>query len=61
MKKTLNLTGQSGKTYDLDALNTESRLDASKKLVVQIHEYSEGENPNPENPSIGQIWLSVKK
>lgn len=60
-KKTLNITGDSDKTYDLDTISAESRTNTSKPLVVQVYEYSAGESPNPISPKLGQIWISKKK
>jgi hypothetical protein len=60
-KKTIDLTGTSGKTYDLDRIEAEKRTNSSKELVIQVVEYGDGESPNPANPAIGQIWLSVRK
>lgn len=55
------LVGVEGKTYDLEELQNENtRLDSTKPLLIQVYEYKEGENPNPENPKIGQIWLSKR-
>jgi hypothetical protein len=61
-KKTLNLTGTTGTNYDLDQIQAENRMDSSKSLLVQIHEYDPtlGQSPNPSNPKLGQIWLSKK-
>jgi hypothetical protein len=63
-KKSLNLTGTSGTTYDLDNIAAENRENSSKDLIVQIHEYNPNSadptkrSPNPLKPKIGQIWLS---
>jgi len=63
-KKSLNLTGTSGVSYDLDKIASETRSNQSKPLIVQIHKYNPNSldasrrNPNPSNPTIGQIWLS---
>ena len=64
-KKSLNLTGTAGETYDLDAIEAETRLNAAKPLVVQVHKYNlqstNGKtNPNPSNLQLGQMWLSKK-
>lgn len=59
-KKTLNLTGSSDKTYDLDAIEEEKRTNSNKELVVQVFEYKDGESSNPDKPAVGQIWLSKK-
>lgn len=60
-KKTLNIKGTSDKNYDLDEIQEQRRDNPDLDLVVQIHEYTDGENPNPENIKLGQIWLSKKK
>jgi len=65
-KKSLNLTGTSNKTYDLDNIEAENRTNDSRDLVVQIHEYNpessdpNKRSPNPKNLKIGQIWLSKR-
>ena len=58
--KTLTFTGNENKIYDLEQLsNIDTRL-STTALKIQIHEYADGENPNPSNTSMGQIWLSKK-
>ena len=57
-KEKLQITGTQNKTYDIDELQQENRTNAEKPLVVQVYKYKKGENPNPTNPQIGQIWLS---
>lgn len=65
-KKSLNLTGTSGQTYNLDDIAAETRVNSVKKLVVQVHEYNPDSadeakrSPNPANPVVGQIWLSKR-
>jgi len=66
-KKSLNLTGTSDTTYDLDAIANETRLNAAKPLVVQVHRYNANstlselnKNPNPSTLQLGQMWLSKK-
>lgn len=63
--KKLNITGTSGRTYNLDDLKRETRDDPTSSLVVQIWKWNpnlpEGnkhKKPNPPNPVLGQIWLS---
>lgn len=64
MAKSINLTGQVGKTYNLDELSSNSqRLNSSEELIVQIWMWNpELKNshafPDPKNPKLGQIWLS---
>ena len=58
MKKTINLKGTSNATYNLDEIKKDSRLNGNSPLVVQLYCYKKGENPNPSNLQIGQIWLS---
>lgn len=66
MAKTINLKGTSGKTYNLDEISkAASRTDSDSSLIVQIWKWNPTlpqENPhskpNPENPVIGQMWLS---
>ena len=57
-KKTINITGTTGRTYDLNAIENDSRLNSSSTLLVQVHSYKKGESPNPANLQVGQIWLS---
>lgn len=67
MPNKINLTGTAGHVYDLDEMEAgsqkASRSNSSRELVVQVWKW----NPNlpaphnvanPENPAIGQIWLS---
>ena len=57
----LIITGTANATYDLDVLkNTNTRMSSDQVLLIQVHEWREGENPNPEKPEVGQIWLSKK-
>jgi hypothetical protein len=64
-KKSINLTGTSGKTYDLEKIATENtRLDSDSQLLVEIWEWNPEANnedhrkPNPPSPAVGRIWLS---
>lgn len=59
-RKTLNLTGSSEKTYDLDKIEAENRTNSEQEMVVHVHKYKDGENPNPDNLVLGQIWISKK-
>lgn len=59
-RKTLDLTGTSNKTYDLDKIEAENRTNSTQELVIHVHEYKAGENPNPDNLVLGQIWISKK-
>jgi hypothetical protein len=66
-KKSLNLTGTAGQTYDLDQIEQETRLNAERPLVIQVHKYNpasqlseENKKPNPSNLKLGQMWLSKK-
>jgi len=64
MKKSLNLTGTKGKTYDLDEIENENRTNSSLELTVQVHEYDPQDpnsKPNPSNLQVGQIWLVKRK
>jgi hypothetical protein len=61
-KKSLNLTGTAGQTYDLDQIEQETRLNAERPLVIQIHKYNPtselselNKNPNPSNLKLGQM------
>jgi hypothetical protein len=60
-KRTVSIKGQKGKTYDLDRIAAGSRENSAAPLIAQVYEYGDGDNPNPANPAIGQIWLSKKK
>jgi hypothetical protein len=59
-KRSLNLTGTPDKVYDLDEIQSNNRLNSDKELVIHVHEYALGENPNPSNLKIGQIWISKR-
>ena len=75
MPKNINITGTSGKSYDLEKLSNENtRLDKGSELLVQVWQWCPDlpntndatkahQEPNPPSPKIGQIWLSklVKK
>ena len=62
--RNINLTGTSGKEYDLDKLSTEgTRDDSNSELIVQIWKWNpnakdDHKYPNPPDPKLGQIWLS---
>lgn len=58
MKKTLDITGTNGRTYDLNDISAEKRSNKDKPLVLQVYAFKAGESPNPANPEIGQIWIS---
>jgi hypothetical protein len=57
-KTTLNITGTSGRTYNLDEIEADNRTNAAKPLVVQVYKYVKGQDPNPSDLTVGQIWLS---
>ena len=64
MPKSINLKGTSGKSYNLDELQTQNtRNNPEEALTVQIwnwHPDLKGDHskPNPPNPKIGQMWMS---
>lgn len=74
MPKSINLTGTSGKKYNLDELqNKNTRKDSSEELLVQVwywnpngidaykddnEKFENHKKPNPPSPVIGQMWLS---
>lgn len=64
MPSKINITGTSGKTYDLDELQSKKgRASSEEELIVQIWNWnpelpSPYNSPNPPNLKIGQIWLS---
>lgn len=60
-KKTINLKGTSGTTYNLEEITKDSRTNSTKTLLVQVYQYNEGESSNPSNPAVGQMWLSKKR
>lgn len=60
-KKTLNLVGNSEEVYDLDKISENTRDNSDLPLVLQVHKYRVGEDPNPSNLKIGQIWLSKRE
>lgn len=57
-KKNLQITGTQNRTYDLDEIEKQNRTNSDLELRVQVYEYHNGENPNPANPAVGQIWIS---
>lgn len=57
-KKVINITGTKGATYNIDDIKKDSRSNNETPLVVQVHTYKKGQNPNPSNLVVGQIWLS---
>lgn len=66
-RRILNLTGTSGKEYDLDKIESQSRINSDEELVVQVWKWNPNEEkykdkgrnqPNPPNPKVGQLWLS---
>ena len=57
-KKTIGITGTPGRSYDLDKIEQDNRLNSNQQLIVQVHKYKAGENPNPPDLKIGQIWIS---
>jgi len=57
-KTTINLKGTSNSTYNLDTIKNDSRLNGDLPLIVQVHKYTKGNNPNPSNLQLGQVWLS---
>jgi len=67
-KKTIgaNIQGTPGTTYDLDEIQSDSRLNSDKSLVVQVWAYDPNSSdpvkrsPNPPNLKVGQIWLSKR-
>lgn len=69
MPKSINLTGKSGKTYNLDELKKGGRT-GEGELLVQIWKWNPDlpksnphSKPNPPDVVLGQMWLSklVKK
>lgn len=66
MPRSINLTGTSGKNYNLDKIaETNTRKSSNEELLVQIwywnpdlDENNPHSKPNPANPAIGQMWLS---
>lgn len=74
MPRSINITGNAGKKYDLEKISTENTRGASsEELLVQIwywnpdgvemykentDEFENHKSPNPPSPAIGQIWLS---
>lgn len=57
-KKVINITGTKGATYNLDDIKKDSRSNNETPLVIQVHTYKKGENPNPSNLKEGQLWMS---
>lgn len=65
MSKNIIIQGSTDKTYDLDELSSNSRVNSERDLVVQVWEWNANINsknphsqPNPPDLEIGQIWLS---
>ena len=66
MPRSINLTGTSSKSYNLDEIASKNtRTSSNEELFVQIwywnpnlDERNPHSKPNPENPVIGQMWLS---
>lgn len=63
MKRSLNLTGIEGKSYDLEELKKSNVRTGKDSLVIEVwywHPDAEGDHrfPNPPNPEIGRIWFS---
>jgi len=69
MPKNINLTGTSGKSYNLDELSQDTRKNSNSELLVQIWQWCPDlpntnnltkahQEPNPPSPKVGQIWLS---
>lgn len=65
MAKTINLTGTSGKKYDLDQISKTNTRTSTDELVVQVWKWNPNldsknphSKPNPPSPVVGQIWLS---
>lgn len=59
-KQKFVIEGTENKTYNLDEITADNRENSEKPLVVQVHTYTKGQNPNPSNLKIGQIWVSKK-
>lgn len=64
MAKSINLTGTSGASYNLDELKKNSRT-SGDELAVQVWKWNPNlpssnahSKPNPPSPKIGQIWVS---
>jgi len=66
-RKILKLTGTEKKEYDLDKIESQSRLNSDEELIVQVWKWNPNETkykdrgrnlPNPPEVKIGQIWLS---
>lgn len=64
-KKSINLTGTEGQTYNLDDLAQDTRTNEEESLVVQIWYWSPfykdtnpHSKPNPPKPALGSVWLS---
>ena len=66
MPKSINITGQAGKNYNLEEIaSKETRSDSSSELLIQVWYWNpnlpstnDHSKPNPPSPEIGQIWLS---
>lgn len=64
MPSKINITGTTGKTYDLDKLQSNNgRASSEEELLVQIWNWNPNlkepyNSPNPPDLKIGQIWMS---
>ena len=65
MPKSINLTGTTGKKYDLDEISTVDTRTSGTELKVQVWLWSPElspsnphSKPNPPKPELGQMWLS---
>lgn len=65
MPKSINLTGTTGKKYNLDEISTVDTRTSGTELKVQVWKWSPRlspsdphSKPNPPKPELGQIWLS---
>ena len=66
----INANATQGKEYDLDKIAESRRDNASLPLKLQNwywhpealaeDDYKDHANPDPPNPEIGQVWVSIK-
>lgn len=59
-KQKFTIEGTENKTYNLDEISNDNRENADKPLIVQVYTYTKGQNPNPKNLKIGQLWVSKR-
>lgn len=66
MAKQIKITGSKATRYDLDDIKGETRMASDAAIVIHVHKWNAAggvgisSSPDPENPVVGQMWLSLK-